>query len=179
LGALGDARAEQLLLEQIRHPDARTRRAIVAALEGFASTAAFEAIAVSVLDDDASVRLRAVSALGRRGSAAVPILAPLIDKEPEREVLYAAVAALGNVGTPDAVQLLIRCANGEGEHSRRRSASLRLQACAALALVRTPQAMAAIQLLRDDRDREVREGSARLVAQASRRGSTTVRAIAP
>lgn len=178
LGALGDARAEQLLLEQIRHPDARTRRAVVAALEGFASLAAFDAIAVSVLDDDASVRLRAVSALGQRGNVAVPVLAPLLEQEPELEVHYAAVAALGSVGSADAVQVLIRCANGETAHPRRRSATLRLQACAALALVRTPQAMAAIQLLRDDRDREVREGSARLVAQASRRSTTTVRAIA-
>lgn len=181
LAALGDARAEQLLLEQLRHPDAKTRRAVAAALDVFPSPAAFDALCFAATDEDATVRLRAVSALSRRGPAAVKLLATLLDSEPEREVLYAAVAALGTIGNPEAVQVLVRCANGETEHPRKRSASYRLQACAALALVRTPQAMAAVQVLRDDRDREVREGSMRLVAQASRRGTMAVRApvIAP
>jgi len=177
LSALGDARAEQLLLEQIRHPDAKTRRAVVAALEVFTSPASFDAIGLAAIDDDATVRLRAVAALAKRGVAAVKLLAPMLDTEPEREVLYAAIAALGTIGSPDAVQVLIRAANGETEHPRKRGASYRLQACAALALIRTPQAMAAVQVLRDDRDREVREGSMRLVAQASRRSTTTQRAV--
>lgn len=181
LAALGDARAEQLLLEQLRHPDAKTRRAVAAALDVFPSATAFDALGVAAMDEDATVRLRAVSALSRRGAAAVKLLAPMLERETEREVLYAAVAALGTIGTPDAVQVLVRCANGETEHPRKRSPSYRLQACAALAIVRTPQAMAAVQILRDDRDREVREGSMRLVAQAARRGTTAVRApvIAP
>lgn len=177
LGALGDLRAEQLLLEQLRHPEAKTRRAVVAALESFPSAAAFDAIGVAAIDDDPSVRLRAVAALAKRGAAAVKLLAPMIDGEAEREVLYAAIAALGTIGSPEAVQVLIRAANGETEHPRRRGASYRLQACAALAQIRSPQAMAAVQVLRDDRDREVREGSMRLVAQAARRGTTAVRAI--
>lgn len=179
LSSLGDPRAEQLLLEQIRHPDAKTRRAVVAGLEVFPSAAAFDAIGLAAIDDDAMVRLRAVAALAKRGAAAVKLIAPMLDSEPEREVLYAAIAALGSIGTPEAVQVLIRAANGETEHPRKRGASYRLQACAALALIRTPQAMAAVQVLRDDRDREVREGSMRLVAQASRRSTTSTRAIAP
>jgi hypothetical protein len=181
LAALGDARAEQLVLEQLRHPDAKARRAVAAALEVFPSPSAFDALGLAAIDEDATVRLRAVAALSRRGAPAVKLLAVMLDGEPEREVLYAAVAALGTIGTPEAVQVLVRCANGESEHPRKRSAAYRLQACAALALVRTPQAMAAVQVLRDDRDREVREGSMRLVAQASRRGTTAVRApvIAP
>jgi HEAT repeat protein len=177
LAALGDVRAEQLLLEQIRHPDAKTRRAVVAGLEVFASPSAFDAIGVAAIDEDAIVRLRAVAALAKRGAAAVKLIAPMLDTEPELEVLYAAIAALGTIGTADAVQVLIRAANGESDHPRKRSASYRLQACAALAVIRTPQAMAAVQLLRDDRDREVREGSMRLVAQAARRSTTTQRAV--
>lgn len=177
LAELGDARAEQLLLEQLRHPEPRTRRAVAAALERFPSAAAFDALGVLLIDDDAVVRLRAVAALQRRGAAAVKILAALLDTEADREVLYAAIAALGVIGGADAVQVLIRAANGETEHPRRKGASYRLQACAALAQIRTPQAMAAVQLLRDDRDREVREGSMRLVAQAARRGTAAVRAV--
>lgn len=178
LAALGDARAEQLLLEQLRHPEARTRRAVMAALERFPSVAAFDALGLGLLDAEPLVRLRAVAALQRRGPDAVKLLAPLLDAEPDLEVLYAAIAALGVIGGADAVQVLIRAANGETQHPRRRSAAYRLQACAALAQIRTPQAMAAVQLLRDDRDREVREGSMRLVAQAARRGSSASRATA-
>jgi hypothetical protein len=50
---------------------------------------------------------------------------------------------------------------------------MRLQACAALVAIRTPAAMAAVQGLREDRDREVREAAVRLVAQAQRRTTTT------
>jgi len=178
LGALGDARAEQLVLEQLRHPDTRTRREVMAALERFPSAAAFDAIGVGLTDDEPVVRLRAVAAVIPRGQAAVKLLAPLLDGEPDREVLYAAIAGLGTIGGADAVQALIRAANGETQHQRRRGASYRLQACAALALIRTPQAMAAVQVLRDDRDREVREGAMRLVAQAARRGTTAVRVLA-
>lgn len=178
LGALGDARAEQLLLEQLRHPDTRTRREVIAALERFPSLAALEAIGVGLTDDEAIVRLRAVAAVVPRGQAAVKLLVPLLDGEADREVLYAAIAGLGSVGGSDAVQALIKAANGETQHPRRRGASYRLQACAALAQIRTPQAMAAVQVLRDDRDREVREGAMRLVAQAARRGTTAMRVVA-
>lgn len=178
LGALGDARAEQLVLEQLRHPDARVRREVVAALERFPSTAALDALGVSLLDDEPLVRLRAVAALLARGPVAVRLLAPLLDAEADHEVLYAAIAALGGIGGPDAVQALIRAVNGETQHPKRRSAGYRLQACAALGQIRTPQAMAAVQVLRDDRDREVREGAMRLVAQAARRGTTALRALA-
>src|SRR5690606_14177749 len=178
LGALGDSRAEQLVLEQLRHPDARTRREVMAALERFPSAGALDAIGVGLLDDKALVRLRAIAAIRPRGAVAVKPLAPLLDAEPDREVLYAAIAALGSIGGAEAVQLLIHAVNGETQHAKRRSAAYRLQACAALAQIRTPQAMAAVQVLRDDRDREVREGAMRLVAQAARRGTTAVRAPA-
>lgn len=172
LGALGDERAEAMLVELVRHPDARSRRAAVAALERFASPASLEAIGFALLDDEPTVRLRAVAALALRGGDhGVRVLAPLLDNEPDREVRDAAVAAIGRIGTPEAVQLLIRCAQGETAHPKKRSAAYRLQACRALVLVRTPQAMAAVQMLRDDRDREVREGAARLVAQAARRST--------
>jgi hypothetical protein len=177
LAELGDARAEQLVLEQLRHPEPRTRRAVAAALERFPTPAAFDALGVALIDGEATVRLRAVAALQRRGPAAVKALTALLDGEPDLEVLYAAIAALGVIGGADAVQALIRAANGETLHPRRRTASYRLQACAALAQIRTPQAMAAVQVLRDDRDREVREGSMRLVAQAARRGTTALRAV--
>lgn len=178
LGALGDTRSEQLVLEQLRHPDVRTRRDVVAALERFPSVAALDALGVALTDEADVVRLRAVGAITLRGAGAVKLLAPLLESERDRDVLFAAIAGLGSVGGAGAVQVLVRAANGETQHPWRRGASYRLQACAALARIRTPQAMAVVQGLCADRDREVREGTMRLVAQVARRGTTAVREVA-
>lgn len=177
LGALGGARSEQMLLELLRHPDVEVRRSVVAALAAFPSDEALDALGIALLDDEIRVRLQAVEALAKRGPTAVRLLTPAIVAEEENEVLYAAMFALGRIGSPDAVQLLIQCAQGEGQHPRRRAASYRLQACTVLVLVRTPPAMAAVQSLRNDRDRDVRQGSQRIVQQAVRRSTGTMRAV--
>jgi len=170
LGVLGDPRGEQMLVELLRHPDARARRAAVAALARFATPTALEATGLALGDESPVVRSRAVAALVERGGArSVALLSPLLDNEPDREVLYSAVAALGTIGGPEAVAALIRCAQGESAHSRKRSASYRVAACTALVAIRSPQAMACVQVLREDRDREVRDAAVRLVAQAARR----------
>ncbi len=180
LGELQDARSEEILVEILRHPEARARRAAVAALGGFTSPSSLDAIAIVLQDEIASVRLRAVAALGaRRDPRAVAMLAPLLDREPNTEVLFSAIGAVGAAATPEAVQLLVRVAQGEGVHPNRRSSALRVLACTALVAIRTPTAMAAVQMLRDDRDGEVREASMRLVAQASRRSTATSQAVVP
>lgn len=177
LGALGDARAESMLLELQRHPDNAVRRDVVAALERYGSPTSLDALGVALLDDSPLVRARAVHALTARGESALPNLLPLLDSEADDEVLAAAVMALARIGTPDCVQALIRVASGESAHARKRSSEYRLQACRALTVIRTPQAMAAVQALRDDRDRDVRAGALRLVAQAARRTTGSMRAV--
>ena len=178
LGELRDAPSEAILLELLHHPEPRARRAAVAAIGHFSTESSLEAIAALLSDEAPTVRLRAVSALGaRRDARAVAMLAPVLDREPNTEVLFSAVGAVGAVGTPEAVQLLIRIAQGEGSHPNRRSAALRTLACTALVAVRSPTAMAAVQVLRGDRDAEVREASMRLLAQASRRSTTSTQAI--
>lgn len=178
LGELRDAPSEEILLELLHHPEPRARRAAVAALGNFATGSSLEAIASVLGDEVPGVRLRAVSALGaRREARVVAMLSPLLDGESSTEVLFSAVGAVGAVATPEAVQLLIRIAQGEGSHPQRRSAPLRVLACTALVAVRSPTAMAAVQALRDDRDAAVREASMRLVAQASRRSTTSSQAI--
>jgi hypothetical protein len=73
--------------------------------------------------------------------------------------------------------VLIPCAQGDSAHARKRSATYRIAACTALVAIRSPQGMACVQGLREDRDREVRDAAVRLVAQAARR-TVAVRAIA-
>lgn len=174
LGELRDPRAYALLAELLQHPDERTRRIAVAAFAESGRDDAIEAVAFALEDESPLVRLRAVAALaGRRDPDVLRSLIALIERETDREVLYAAIGAVGAIATPDAVQALIPIAQGEGANPLRRAAAMRIQACTALVIIRTPVAMAAVQVLRADRDREVREASVRLVAQAARRTTTS------
>lgn len=180
LGELRDARSEEILVELLHHPDARSRRSAVAALAHSESVGALEAIGFALQDESPLVRQRAVAALaGRREPRVLALLTPLIDKETDREVLYTAIGAVGGVGSPEAIQILVRIAQGEGENPQRRSAGMRVQGCIALVVIRTPASMAAVQGLREDRDREVREAAVRLVAQAQRRTTSTGMPVVP
>jgi len=178
LGALGGEPAERLMAETLTHPDPRVRRAAVVALSASRDELALNLLGAALEDDSPLVRARAVAALSARGAPALPRLLPLLSTESDTEVLYAIMHAVGTIGTPEGVQALINCAQGDSSNALRRNTTFRLQACAALVIARTPQAMAAVGMLREDRDRAVREGALRLVAQAVRRPTTgTMRAV--
>lgn len=174
LGELRDPRGETILLELIHHPDARARRAAVRALGQYDSLMALDAIGLALEDESPLVRHRAVATIAaKRTPRGLALLMPVLEKEKDREVLYSAISAVGAIGSPEAAQVLIKMAEGEGTHPQRKTAALRIQACTALVAIRSPQTMTAVQALRNDRDREVREASVRLVAQAQRRSTAT------
>jgi len=174
LGELRDPRGETILLELIHHPDARARRAAVRALGQYDSLMALDAIGLALEDESPLVRHRAVATIAaKRTPRGLALLMPVLEKEKDREVLYSAISAVGAIGSPEAAQVLIKMAEGEGTHQQRKTAALRIQACTALVAIRSPQTMTAVQALRNDRDREVREASVRLVAQAQRRSTST------
>lgn len=179
LGALGGTKSEELLSELLHHPSERARRAAVAAFARLGTPLALDALRIALGDESPKVRSRAVAALEAKGTPeGVAMLAPLLASEPEREVLFGAVAALGVIGGPEAQQLLVRVAEGTGEHAQRRTAALRIQACTALVAIRTPAAMACVQGLAGDRDRELRDAAVRLVAQAQRRTTSSQAVVA-
>lgn len=174
LGAIGGAPAERLLDKLLEHPEWRVRRDVAASLGRLGSDGSFESLAFLLGDGSAAVRVRAVSALAlRKDARLLGLLDPVLKGEADREVLFAAVDALGRLGTAEAVQALIAIAQGQGTNPQRDAAPLRIQACIALVAIRSPQAMAAVQVLRDDKDREVRQASMRLVAHARRRPTTS------
>lgn len=168
-----------LALEQVlEHPEPRTRRAVVAALARFEGEAVWEALAFALEDESAPVRQLALSALvSHRHPGLLALLAPLLEEEPDKEVLFAAIGVLGTIGGPDAVNILIPMAQGDAVHELADTAAFRIQACMALVAIRTPTAMAAVGMLREDRDREVRQASMRLVAHARRRPTTGIAAV--
>ena len=174
LAMLGDERAEGILTSMLAHPDDRARAAAVTALGRIPTASAPEAATSGLADDSPLVRARAVAVLAARRPTDIALrLAMLLDAEPDRDVLYAAIDALGAAPTPEGVQALIRLANGEGQHPLGGSAALRIQACRALVIARAPAGMLAIQALRADADREVRAAAAHLVSSAQRRTTAT------
>ncbi|MFN2565761.1 MAG: HEAT repeat domain-containing protein, partial [Gemmatimonadaceae bacterium] len=83
-----------------------------------------------------------------------------LENEEEEEVQFAILAALGKVATQDAVNRLVKAAEPDGVLFRRKSTAYRVAAVQALGEARTPVAAAALRMLLNDKDREVREAVA-------------------
>lgn len=118
------------------------------------------------------VRLCAVQALARpRASMAVPRLTLLFEKERDATVLAAAIAALGKIGTAEAIMTLERFAIGK---MRGATPNLRIDACRALLAMRSPAAMVALNRVASEADRRVQIAASQLIAAAPRRTTTAI-----
>lgn len=162
LGELGTEAAERPLAELLRHGDERVRRAATRALSRIESSFTLDAVARAVVDPSATVRLEAVAGLAmRKTGRAGSMLVKAIDTEGEQEVQYAILSALGRIATPEAVQKLTKAAEAaSGLFTSRKNIGLRVAAVYALGDARTAGALAALQALATDKDREVREAAA-------------------
>jgi HEAT repeat protein len=167
IGEIAPADAERAIADVLRHPDDRVRRTAAAAISRFDTPFAVDALYRALSDPSAQVRLQAVHGLAIRlgNTKAASVLVNAVDDEPEVEVQLAEIAALGKFATSDAVVKLTRAAEPDGRLFRRKNPAYRVAAIQALADARTPAAMAALQTLLSDRDREVREAAARVMAK--------------
>src|SRR5207302_8751765 len=80
-------------------------------------------------------------ALGVGGQKSAALAMPRVvamDEEKDETVLRELILALGRIGSPDAVQALIKCSQPAGRIFGRKSASLRLAAVEGLRLAETP-----------------------------------------
>jgi HEAT repeat protein len=159
LGEMKAAEAEGPLTPLLRHSDERVRRAAAHALVQIGTGTAVRAVQRAVSDtDNAEVRQEAVSALGRRRGerTSATTLVRALENEEEEEVQFAILAALGKVATQDAVNRLVKAAEPDGVLFRRKSTEYRVAAVRALGESRTPVAAAALRMLLNDKDRDVR-----------------------
>jgi HEAT repeat protein len=160
LGEMKAAEAEGPLTPLLRHSDERVRRAAAHALVQIGTSTAVRAVqrAVSDTDNAAEVRQEAASALGRRRGerTSATTLVRALENEEEEEVQFAILAALGKVATQDAVNRLVKAAEPDGVLFRRKSIEYRVAAVRALGESGTPVAAAALRMLLNDKDREVR-----------------------
>jgi HEAT repeat protein len=110
LARIGDVAAAEAAIPLVRSDDASLRTAALDALH--AMPAAVAAVLPGLLDDrDADVRLLACELVrAMPGAEPTRLLADLLDRETEPNVSAAAIEVLAEVGGPEALPALARCA---------------------------------------------------------------------
>jgi HEAT repeat protein len=169
LGEMQAADADVPLTELLQHDDERVRRAAASALAKVATKKAFSSLRLALRDSSPQVRLLAAAGLaGRKENKSAHTLTRALDEEQDGEVQLQIIATLGRIATPDAVQRLIKLAEPAGGLFKKKATAQRVAAVEALGEARTPAALKALQELRDDKDREVRDAAFRAAATAGR-----------
>jgi HEAT repeat protein len=169
LGEMVATKAQDALMNLLRHTDERVRRSATNALQKLGTTDAVKAVLEAVHDQSPEVRLQAAASMStRKDSKTSATLIRAIDGESDGEVQLAMIAALGKVGTPDAVQKLVKLAEAENRLFRKKDSGLRVAAVLALGEARSPVALNALKELVDDKDKDVRETATRTLAQVGR-----------
>jgi HEAT repeat protein len=169
LGEMRVQSAESALLPLLEHADERVRKSAANALINLGTTAGFRAVCEMLQAESPKTRVHAAMALSsRRDERSTAQLRTVLEDEPDTEVQLALLGALGKIATPAAVEQLIRAAEPKRRLLERKPNAFRIAAIQALAEAKTPAAVAAIAVLREDKEREVREAAARAYQHASR-----------
>ncbi len=157
LGELGMEEAVPSLGRHLDHEDERVRRAIALSLAKIGTRSAAEPLRRALRDKSVDVRMQVALGIGGRKSSALamPLLVAMEEEEDEA-VERELILALGRIGSPDAVQALIKFAQPAGRIFGRKPAELRLAAVEALRLAATPAAVGTLEGLSDDGDKQVR-----------------------
>jgi HEAT repeat protein len=169
LGEMHVKSAEPALLLLLEHADDRVRKSAANALINLGTTAGFRAVCEMLQAESPKTRAHAAMALAsRRDEKSTAQLRTVLEDEPDTEVQLALLGALGKIATPAAVEQLIRASEPKRRLLERKPNAFRIAAIQALAEAKTPAAVAAIAVLREDKEREVREAAARAYQHASR-----------
>ena len=169
LGEMKVKSAEPAVLPLLEHADERVRKSAANALINLGTTAGFRAVCEMLQAESPKTRAHAAMALAsRRDERSTAQLRTVLEDEPDTEVQLALLGALGKIATPAAVEQLIRAAEPKRRLLERKPNAFRIAAIQALAEARTPAALAAIAVLREDKERDVREAAARAYQHASR-----------
>jgi len=163
-GEMRIAEAVPELAKQAQHPDERVRKSVAEALGKISTTAAVDPLRQMLADPSEAVRLQAVAHLGGRGARSLtPAIGEMLKTEPNVEIQYEALRALGRIGTPDAVLILRAATEPGGKVLGRKSVGFRLNAVRALGMV-GPSAQDALLSLARDESPEVRAAAAEALA---------------
>ncbi|MDB4911502.1 MAG: hypothetical protein JWO39_2325 [Gemmatimonadetes bacterium] len=171
LGEMRVAEADTELEKMLEHRDDRVRTAAASALAKLGPGVAAKGMRGALRDAPEEVRERAAEAMALQRSGSVDSLVRALDKEDDNRVQMAMVTALGQLGTPHAVEKLMDIARTEkGLLNKRRPTPMRVAAVHALGDVKTSSALAALQTLLRDKEKAVR-GAASWVMMGRKRES--------
>jgi HEAT repeat protein len=171
LGEMRVAEADGELEKMLEHRDDRVRTAAASALAKLGPSVAAKGLRGALRDAPEEVRERAAEVMALQRSGSVDSLVRALDKEDDNRVQMAMVTALGQLGTPHAVEKLMDIARTEkGLLGKRRATPMRVAAVHALGEVKTSSALAALQTLLRDKEKAVR-GAASWVMMGRKRES--------
>ena len=157
IGELGMDEAVPMLAKCITHEDERVRKAVALALAKIGTASTKEPLRRALKDKSPEVRVQvAVGVGGRRTSGLAMPLVVALDEEEDETVRRELILALGRIGSPDAVQALIKIAQPSGRIFGRKPTVLRLAAVDGLRLAGTAPALGTLEGLSDDGDKQVR-----------------------
>ncbi|AHG88501.1 hypothetical protein J421_0964 [Gemmatirosa kalamazoonensis] len=175
---LGELRAEEAcgaLERTLHHADTRVQVAAAAALEQIDTVTARAALQTMAADQSPEVRRIAARAFGgdtdgaggpiAPGAQPVQRLIAALDRETDPETFLEQIRALGAVGTPDAIQRLLRLVSGSAHPPQPLAA--RLAALDALVHARGSAAVPMLRELRQDRDPAMRAAARRWVSSVA------------
>ena len=166
LGEMRASEAEGELVRLLEHKDDRVRTAAAGALAKLGSSRSTPA-SVDGLGGSPSLRATTIS-VSTTGKS-VNSLIRALDREDDSRVQMAMLAALGQLGTPQAIEKLVEIARTDkGLLMKKRSTPLRVAAVHALGQVNASGSLAALQSLLRDKEKAVR-GAASWVIMGKRR----------
>ncbi len=173
LGEMGVQSADLAMLPLLSHEDDRIRIAVARALIRLGTAKAIAGLHNAIDDRHAEVRRIAAVSYGLSNSVSGGVrppaarLAAAFEQETDEDAALEMLAALGKLGSSDAIQRLLRIAvppqNTEaGEKTAPREAWLRIAAIEALFKARGNAVLPAIEMLVNDQDPEVAAAAQRL-----------------
>jgi len=171
LGEMRVAEADVELEKMLEHRDDRVRTAAASALAKLGPGVAAKGLRGALRDAPEEVRERAAEAMAMQRSGSVESIVRALDKEDDNRVQMTMVAALGQLGTPHAVEKLMDIARTDKRLlNKRRPTPMRVAAVHALGEVKPSSALAALQTLLRDKEKAVR-GAASWVMMGRKRES--------
>jgi len=167
VGELRIAEAVQPLTKVVQHDDPRVRRSVGLALARIATPETALPLRKLLTDPDLRVRMAVVKEVGGRNLSglAMPLVSAAGGTE-DPELLAEYYRALGRIGTPDAVQALVKTASDSGKLLARKPGP-RLAAIEALGIAGGATAVATLRDLVKSRSSDVRSTAAAALERAT------------
>ena len=142
------------------HKDDRVRTSVGVALARIGTPDTVQYLRKILQDPDREVRITVLKEVGGKGQGALAMpLVTALESEEFSDVRAEYLRALGRIGTQDAIEALKKAAEPGGRFLGRRAPTDRKAAVEGLALANSTGSRSALQSLRDDRSKEVREAA--------------------